>query len=405
MTRRILIIGLLFTVQCFGQTLRKNSLLIAEFQKNYKGLGNYTHLVSYKFINGKLSSKDTILSAPSVKFIDRKPPSRFTILSTPTNYQESYVGYRGQNFIYQNRYVISAFGNVIDVQTKSLVMEESDNLIETRGDSIIFRRDNIFTGIGYLICDLHNRTYGFVEDTNFLKVKGINSPNHKMGIGIDQSKLPYKIVLYNHKNEEEVIVSNCGNGTLLFKHASTFSNIPLFWINNFNFLYATYSYYSGHSSDNINARVIIHEYNVERKSSEVITIIDSVPPAVTNSYFSIDPDDKIIFDCAKGEFLIDTKNKLSVLINWSSVNNDFSIENNINEEYGRIITFQDKEIGRVWCRYSNAKTTSGFIAVEYGEVGSNLEYPKGVRVWNNITNEWIDIEIPWVSNLIGWIEN
>ena len=131
MTRLFLIIGVLFTIQCFGQTPRRNSLLVAEYQKNEEGIGNYTYLVSYNFIEGKLTSKDTVFSAPTTKGQQKK----------------SYVRYdQGRNFVYQNRYVISGIGNVIDVQTKSLVMEERDHFIETRGDSIIFHRNNGDTG-------------------------------------------------------------------------------------------------------------------------------------------------------------------------------------------------------------------------------------------------------------------
>lgn len=389
MTRLMLFIGIVFTIQCFGQTPRNNSLLVAEYQKNEEGVGNYAHLVSYNFIAGKLTSKDTVFSAPTTK----------------GQHQGPYVRYdQGHNFVYQNRYVISGIGNVIDVQTKSLVMEERDHFIETRGDSIIFHRNNGDTGAGYLICDLKNRTYDFVKDRNFLIVKGLNSPNHKMGLAIDKSEIPYKIVLYNQDNKKEVIVNNCGAGTLLSTYSSRVPNVPLHWINNHDFLYATYSS-PGHRMDGEIATVTIHQVNINTKNSKIVAKIDSVPPAISNSGFSTNLEQKIIFYCSKGQFVIDHKEKTATAITMSSVGNDFSIENNINEEYGSIITFQEKEIGRVWCIYSKARTTTGFLAVEYGEISSNLGYPKGVKVWNDETKEWFNIDIPWLSALIGWIEN
>jgi len=363
-------------------------LLVAEYQKNDEGTGNYTHLVSYNFIDGKLSSKDTILSAPTSK----------------GQYQGSYVRYDlGHNFVYQNRYVISGIGNVIDVKTQSLVMEESDNLIETRGDSIIFHRDNILTGTGYLVCDLKARTYGFVKNKKFLSVRGIDSPDHLWGLEVNKSELPYKIVLNDKKNKQEVIVNNCGTGTLLSSYASTMPNVPVYWIDNQHFLYATYST-SGRWTDSVTATVKIHKVNIETKSSDIVAKIDSVPPAVSKSSFSIDPRGTVIFHSAKGQFEIDLDKKQAIPHMMSSVDNDFSIENNRNDNYGRIIVFEGKEIGRVWCSYYNAKTTEGFIGVEYGEIGSNLGYPKGVRVWNNLTESWVDIEVPWISSIIGWIE-
>lgn len=388
MTRLLFIIGILSIAFGCGQTPRQNALLVAELQKNYEGTGNYTHLVSYNFINGKLASKDTILSAPISRGKNTGPYVRYGL---------------GRNFVYKNRYVISGVGNIIDVKTNSLVMEESDKLIETRGDSIIFHRNNSRTGTGYLVCDLKKRTYGFVKDKNFMNVKGIHSPNHQWGLEFDYSENPCKLVLYNKQNKQEIIMNNCGTGTLLSPLASTFMSVPIHWTDNQNFLYANYNP-SGMGTENIAATVKIYKTNIESKDSELITKIDSVPPALSNSNFSTDHSGKIIFHCAKGLFEIDLDKKQTTLKNMVSVNNFFSIEYKRKDKYGRIISFQGKEIGQSWCKFYNAQSTTGFIGIEYGDAGSNLGYPKGVRVWNNITENWTDIEISSLSSIIGWIE-
>lgn len=386
MTRLLFIIVLLSAISCLGQRPRENSLLVAEYQKSEEGLGNYTHLVSYNFIDGKLSSKDTILSKPTSK----------------GQFKGSYVRYDlGSNFVYKNRYVISGIGNVIDIKNKSLVTEESDELIETKGDSIIFHRNNILTGTGYLVCDLKNKTYKFVKDTNFMAVKGTNSPNHLWGLEIDKSELPYKIILYDKNNRKEVLVNDCGSGTILSSYASTMPNVPVFWTNNQNFLYAIYSKSDLYSET---ATATIYKINLNTKVSEIVTKIDSIPPATSTSNFSTNPEGKIIFYCAKGQFLIDIDKEQAIPYTMSSVDNYFTIENNNNEEYGRIITFQENEIGRVWCNYYNAKTTTEFIGIEYGVIGSNLGYPKGIKVWNSLTETWTNIEIPWLSSIVGWTE-
>lgn len=393
-TKIFLILALLSCIGCSVQTPRSNSLLVAEYEKNYEGVGNYTHLVSYNFIDGKLASRDIILSAPT-----RKGPDK-----------DSYVKYDfGHNLIYKNRYVISANGNVIDTHTKSLVMEESDDLIDTRGDSLIFHRDNIKTGTSYLICDLKTKSYGFVKDKNFIIVKGLRSPNHLWGIETDKSENPYKIILYNQNNQGEIIITNCRNGTLLSNYSSHWPDVPICWIDNQNFLYATYNpsgcwITSGFLKDGVVSTVTIYKVNIQTKQSESVAKIDSVSPAISTSSFSMDTENMIIFNCEKGRFVVDINKKEATPISMSSVGDDFTIEYNRNEEYGSIIEFQNKEIGRVWCNNYDAKTTTEFIGVEYGDVGSNLGYPKGVSVWNDITKQWTDIEIPWVSSIIGWIE-
>ena len=85
----------------------RQKLFVAEFRIDTPRAGNYTYLVSYNFENGKLQSKDTILGAETFKE-DRK--GRFN----------RYVRFEfGRNFIYNNRYVVSGTGNVIDIKKKN----------------------------------------------------------------------------------------------------------------------------------------------------------------------------------------------------------------------------------------------------------------------------------------------
>ena len=78
------------------------------------------------------------------------------------------------------------------------------------------------------------------------------------------------------------------------------------------------------------------------------------------------------------------------------------METQLSREYGQILRFNGREIGRWWS--GGARTTEGFIAFEYGDVGSNLGYPKGVKVWNNITEKWVTLDAKWTNEIIGWIE-
>ena len=35
---------------------------------------------------------------------------------------------------------------------------------------------------------------------------------------------------------------------------------------------------------------------------------------------------------------------------------------------------------------------------------SNLGYPKGIKIWNNINNTWTSIDNELICDMIGWIE-
>jgi len=413
MNKIFIIIGLLLFGGCCVQTPRENSLLIAEYDKNYEGPGNFTHLVSYNFIDGKLSSKNTILSAPAWN---------------EDNFTSVHYSF-GRNFVYKNRYVISANGNVIDTHTKSLVMEESDDFIETKGDRIIFHRDDEKTGTGYLICDLKNKSYDFVKDKDFFIVKGRRSPNKLWGLEANlyeeynplqfiSNKLPtfYKnITLYNSKNQREIIVTNCGYGTLLSTYSSNRSKVSICWIDNHNFLYAFYNpsgdFFNSLSDcfrynrsvrwrDDALSTVTVYKVNIDTGKSEQIVKIKSVPAAISNSSFKIDPEKRILFFCKKGKFVIDINKKVATQKKIKLLGDGFSINKNQNGD--EIIAYKSKSIGQNTSNFTFAKpkTTSGFLGIVYGDNESNL----GVRVWNNITKQWTEIEIPWVSSIIGWIE-
>src|SRR6187551_504514 len=109
----------LFVVFNFGFTVqygKVKSLIVAEYREDKSGLGSYTYLVSYNFRDGKFISKDTVLG--SLQEPDESTPwfhVRYDL---------------GKNFIYQNKYVVSGVGNVIDLETKSFVMKASDEFIE-----------------------------------------------------------------------------------------------------------------------------------------------------------------------------------------------------------------------------------------------------------------------------------
>jgi len=377
MKKIFFILTIFLCLNCHSQIERKNALLVSEhISEGGIAIGN--HLVSYNFINGKLISKDTIISSPTDKGVG--------------------IGYHfSQNLVYKNRYVITGAGNVIDLNSNSLVMVESDHLVSIKGDSIIFYRDNVLTGTGYLICDLRKHTYKFAKKS-FSSIKGYKSPNFKLGLILVKSELPYKIILNTGKSEQ-LIVKDCGYGTHLSSDASLRPNVPLYWIDNENFIYAKYKF---SSLDHV--PVEIHCVNVNNFDSKKIATIDSVPPAISNSYFSTDPEGKIIFNCSKAAYILDFINNKARLTNMISRGNGFLVENSTNKDYGSKITFEGNEIGRFWCKQHSSKTTEGFIGVEYGELGSNLGYPKGVKVWNNITQTWITIEINWVSAIVGWVE-
>ena len=375
----------LILTHCLGQT-KLQRLIAAEYRIDSPRVGNFTYLVSYNFANGLLISKDTILGVPTNK----------------KGVAGSYVRYDlGKKFIYKNRYVISGIGNVIDIQAKSLVMEESDDFISAQGDSLLFHRDNIFTGTGYLMLNLKTKKYGFINHDEIDKDKDRRSSPDKLHyLSIDQSKIPYKIWLHNSNGKKRIVVNDAGNGPNIM-YSSQFPTIETYWLNKNSFLYAVHEIRFDLEKKDY-SKVTLRKYDITSNFDEVFFVLDSVSNGKTNGRFFTDNIGQLIYR-SSGYFyhLIDTANNLLSNYPFYELGFGFSTANKSDKD-GTILKYSSNEIGKLWC--SNEVVGEGVIAVELGDIGSNLAYPKGIMTWSKQTNKWTTITIPWLSTIIGWVD-
>ncbi len=118
-------------------------------------------------------------------------------------------GFDGENCICKNRYVISGRRNTVDIETKFKVIEESDDFVESIGDSLIFHRSNSYSGKGFLLLNLITKDYKFINNDKWNKEERL-SPSKKHRISIEKSKIPYRIILRKDGQNEKVIISNAG---------------------------------------------------------------------------------------------------------------------------------------------------------------------------------------------------
>jgi hypothetical protein len=212
--------------------------------------------------------------------------------------------------------------------------------------------------------------------------------------------IPYKIALYDNY-DSTIIVEEAGIEWMQFC-SSSLGTIPFMWIDNENFIYSDYSYKNFIYTDYSYPVVHLRYVNIKSGINQTIGNIDSVPNALTNAYFYYDKRGDLIYKCAGGYYKIDFSGKKIEPYKFGNCGNQFEIELN-GDSLGHTIKFNGSEIGKLWCNLL-VETTPGFIAVEYGEVGSNLGYPKGIKVWNSSAG-WTTIDIPWISDLIGWIRH
>lgn len=208
------------------------------------------------------------------------------------------------------------------------------------------------------------------------------------------------IKLFERENKIRTIVENAGSGTPMSVYSSQRPSIPVIWTDSINFIYAKFQHVL---YDYDSYLVQIRSVNIISDEDQIITEIDSIPPSMSNARFYNDFDNNIIFSCSKGDYLIDIGYSNVNRYDYKIINNDFSI-GLIYDSLGIKVKHKETEIGELWCKGYTAKATEGHIALEYANVGDNLGYPKGVKIWSEITNEWITIEIPWICSMVGWYE-
>jgi len=359
-------------MNCFGQP-KLQQLIVAE---NKPKDGNHTFLVSYKFRDGILTSKDTILGAgPNVKY-------QF-----------------GENIIYKNRYVISSKGNVIDIKSKALVVEDSDDFISASGDTLIFHRNNLFSGTGYLLLDLVSGKYNFINDKERnTEREERSSPDKKYYLSIDKTEIPYKIWLCDSLGDKKIVVSDAGHGPIYF--TSELPTIETHWLDNNSFLYAVHQAKSN-SRKNAFSKVTLRRFFINNNSDTVFFIIDSVSKGYGNASFYLNKIGQTIYKTSGGEFYrVDTVNSKLSDYYFSEKGYYFSTSIRRTKE-GTIIKYKNVDIGTHWT--SNEVASDGIIAMAYGKVSSNLYFTKGIKIWSNLTKAWTTIDIPWLSRVIGWV--
>lgn len=353
----------------------KVSLLVAEYDEN-SSVDHLQHLVKYIFENGRMVAKDPIVTVPIVQSKDPNAAYvRFDI---------------GKSRIYRNRYLITGIGNIIDLKNKKILFDKNEPVVGIEGDSIIYYTNDLFKGKYYSIYNLKTEKYFKVENANY---NPYPTPDIEVGIFTQ----PFTISYYDNLGKKIVLVNDAGYGEANIENNKKAKQVPpVFWTDDKkkSFLYANFS------KDQKAATIYKVGLN---KTVEKIAVIDAIPPSKANTYFDVDPAGNIVYSCAKGRYTIDIRNKKATKIEYENIGNDFLIEADENDIHGRIVKYKNVEIGKKWCRYDNAKTTTNFIAIDHDMVLGGERYSQGVAVWSTSANKWSRLKMFELATIIGWI--
>ena len=369
------------------------SLIVADIDDSgldYNSLAGerIQHLIKYDFERGELVSAETIVSNSGYKL-------RF-------NHQHE------GSHVYQNRYVITGYGDIVDITSRQFIHRggsgsEYTQLLGMEGDFVYIHQPQTD---GYYYFDLANHEYKEMENPGKWSLPGLLSPDESMSV-TSSDRNEGQVWLHHLNGETELLAEG------FYVEYSPFSSllwgVPLLWLDNQRIL-----------TQKANGVMVI--VTVDGSMIPVVNIdlndYDFAPPdskGALTTYLTRDFNDDIIYDISmigpngsfrSNRFKIDVENKSYSIYDpdWIALGHKFEYSTN---QGNTVLRYNGHDIGQEQYflrRYSH--TIEGYIAIISRD---SYEYPTSIKVWSSASEKWtiVDFEYPvWItySSIIGWIE-
>jgi hypothetical protein len=346
----------------FGATEHKASLVLVEFGKDPHGVAQTQSLVRYHFRNGALVSKENLLTTSEIRFD------------------------LGRNQIIDNRYVVTTWGDVVDLTTGKATLKSEGELagIDKKSNAAVIRVDR--TGDqGTFSFNFDTKEYERLQMLGSWAAPGTRSPNGQLVAAGNFTG----ISLYR-PNGKSIFLGNefIREGTTM---CNAFASPTFLWLDDTHLL-----------TQRGNGNIVIVD---DKGQVEPLVTIPNVQPLPCGPEIRRDDGGQIVYGEGNGDWLIDVDRRRFEKLIWESLGNDFDMEHQRNDSLGQSIRYKSTEIGRWPCDIFQASTAPGLIAVEYGRVGSHLGgVSEGVRVWSADSGEWTTIGPAWVAAVVGWVD-
>lgn len=367
--KKILSLLVVFSFIIIGKLYGQVSLVISECKEG-ENICETQKVVKYKFQNGRLFGKEVLLT---IKTND----VRFDL---------------GGNFIYQNKFIINEWGDVFDIQNKSIILRSRGVYVNILDSKLITRVHRV-DDEGFYSFDLQTKISKKLRSLkNFPDEYTYKfSPNNKLIAASNGSRFgKSSFVFYKVDSKLNLIKKKVVKGQFsasVSNIANELAKVNFVWIDNENIL-----------TQKQNGEII--KVNINGQIEPIVKIEIKDEPNSSPS-FGRNENGDFYYYCNE-DYLIDLKTKKikSESVDVLPLNSRFSYKSE-NDSW-RTFYFGGKEIGRIWS--GATMSFKGYLAVMFAEEGKNLGYPDGIKVWNDTTNDWITLETNWSPRFIDWLE-
>jgi len=342
---------------------QRTSLLVANC-KGGESICDTQELVSYHFENGEYVAKDLVLSSTTDQV-------RYDL---------------GNNVIFRKRYVITNWGDIVDVTDKKLIHKGDGEFAGIEGDRIITRVRR--TGMhGIFAFDLSTNRYWKVKKPNIWEFAGTLSPDQRKAAHFKcmwrKNRLLATAIVIEELGKKTVLKAKLGAECSLSR-SSAFT-VPFIWIDNRRIL-------TQRSNGDL---VVLH---LDGKVRPLLKIESGESPDSLPS-FSRSRDGRINYSLNGKNYVLNI-DAGTFEVDRVTVGNGFQVSRG--DDFWETLYFEGAEVGKLWGGGGHA--TRDFVAFHYAEPGANLGYPKGIKVWNGTKRSWTTIDINWGAVIIGWVD-
>ena len=351
---------------------KKKYLILAEYDQ-LTATNHIVHLVRIPITDGLQGPREKIMDVLMQQPGDKLPRIRFDL---------------GRNQVYRNRYIITAYGQVVDITDKKVLVDTHDHFVKASGDSIVFYTNDIFRGQYYSVLNLQTGIFAQVKDAAYDPLPGND-------VEPDCSTRNFKIWYYPQSKPKVEVVKDAGYGEDVSLIANGKPTLPMHWINSTDFVYPYYN-----STHDVVTLMRVNYITHEQKR---IGAIDQLPENRQYSEFMTDPNGDIIYHCARGHFRVDLKKNAVEEVTAFSVGFGFAV--GMDETLkGNEIKHDGQSIGHYFCTPTQAVAANGAIAFPYEIVMEKEHYQQGAAYWTAESGKWKTVGDSDLAAVVGWTE-
>ncbi len=354
------------------------------------------HLIKYQFANGELISTDTFVTNPGQQL-------RF-------NCQESRL--------YQNRYVITDFGDIVDITTEEFLHRGGSGSGFTRLKGTEDNRVIIYIpqSDAYHYYDLATKEYAPLAALTKWALPGVLSPDQTKSASAEFGRFECsEIWLYTLDGNRQMLGS--GFCLQLSPLSGSIIGVPLMWLDDERIL-----------TQKSNGAIVI--LKMDGTVIPVVTIDEAkgdspfteMMAGAMGAEFSKNEDGNITYTihfpwhpkqepgADKKAFLIDVEAReySPYSTDWIDLEHGFEAAYLPQSNRDRSIRYHGRDIGREFFSPFICETTEGYIALAYHDEAA-ADSHSGIKIWSSLNEQWtvIEYEHPiWLphNGIIGWLE-